>query len=136
MGHDHPAATVSLAAQLVHRVATKWISGQRFPIHKQHTGLPIGYPVIFYELQVALPEISCHLRGISWWAFDTRQESRTLPQEKQRIGMIILTLLVERIQTCAVLNTQRVEAGYSLQDVVEVEEVLSKKVDVELCFGV
>lgn len=71
MSHDHAAAAVAVELQLVHRVAVA--------------------DVLFEELEVALPEIANHLKRMLGGTGE-REGGRgfTLPQEKQRMGMIIL----------------------------------------------
>lgn len=72
VGHQHTAATIASAAQLGHRFTIENAFCEKFEIS-------------LVEIGDDLPEISSHR---SW-----EMRARTLPQEKQRMGMIIVTVI-------------------------------------------
>jgi hypothetical protein len=87
--HDHAATAITLQAKLVHGLSIHRISRilARIVMYKPVCGALVD------ELQVSLPQISSHLaRRWSVPPFNLNRTGRiTLPHEKHRIGIIILT---------------------------------------------
>jgi hypothetical protein len=95
--HDHAAAAVALQAELVHGISAPVVSTQ-IPQYPRRRALPISLPRVRDELQVPLPQVAGDLPPpLANAASPERTESpsarqRTFPQEKQRIGIIILVM--------------------------------------------
>ena len=93
MCHDHTAAAVTLAPKLVHSITVDTHQSDRTYMDSALIKIsPIGDTIV-QQLNVALPHVACHLKSkISHLVLESRNMvSRTLPQEKHRIGIIIVT---------------------------------------------
>lgn len=65
-----------------------------FPSHRRKV-LPVGFASLGNEIQVTLPEVAGDLRLLAVVDGIIFENDLTLPQEKQRIGIIILACFCE-----------------------------------------
>lgn len=90
MGHDHSTAAISFQAQFIHSISAIQVR----LVHRSRSCCvtsPVRLPGIGYELEVALPQVPRNLLGSARAFLRIAIHESTFPQEKHRIGMIILS---------------------------------------------